>query len=316
MRGVRARRGSRARHRRALRPRRVERRGESPQRSSTPRCPRRRGSEPSGTRPGSTRLRRSQLVSTPPKLVAWRTRRRPAMAASAVGGVRQLEREQAAEAAGHLAPRRPRARGGTAARGSARARRAGGAPGARRARARCRRLPRHAQVQRAQPAGQEPGRVGREHAAEHPAHVAHALQELAIAADAGRPPSRSWCPPSSFEALVPADVGAELERPLVQRRGDGVVADQQRALRVRELRPRRGCRRHRQERVGRRLDHRDARAAAGRREATAGSRGSYTRVSTPKRPEHLAQHELELVVAERRARPSRRPAAARPAPGR
>ena len=78
----------------------------------------------------------------------------------------------------------------------------------------------------------EPRRVGREHAADRPAHPHEALPECGVA---GRDHAGEQIGMSRevLRRALPGEVGAELERTLQERRAERVVAAQQRAARVR-----------------------------------------------------------------------------------
>ena len=156
----------------------------SAQRSSTSSSPTERRSRPSGTRPGgSMRARHSISVSMPPRLVAQRASRAESSQRRALGAVGGLEGQHAAGPARHLTLSElvigmpgeawivdgvDRGVGGQSARELARG---------------CG-LALKPHLQRAQAAQQQPGGVGREHAAEQ------AAGELEVVAEGRRYESR------------------------------------------------------------------------------------------------------------------------------
>ena len=105
-------------------------------------------------------------------------------------------------------------------------------------------------------------------------------------------------PGEVLRRALPGEVGAEIERALQERRGERVVAAEQRASGVRSRRGL-GDVGDRERRVGRRLDDREVGALAGAAEALAVAQVVAAHLDA-EAPEHLRGEQLDLVVAARR----------------
>ena len=158
-------------------------------------------------------------------------------------------------------------------------------------------LARQTHVQRAQPAQQKPGGVGREHAADRAPDPDEALAEGGVARrdDAGEQVGVAG---EVLGRALPGEVGAEVERTLQERRRERVVAAQEGPACVCGSRGVADVG-DAQERVRRRLDDRERRTVAGTAEAVRIAEVVAAHVDAEVR-EHLGAEQLDLVVAARR----------------
>ena len=244
------------------------------------------------------RARRSISVSTPPRLVALRTRRTAVLAAPGRRAVGQLEREHAARAGRHLAPRelvlgvirQARVVHGAATSGCAASRRASSPAVATWRGSRTCSVRRPRSSSQAGSGASTPPIVRRTHTR----RSRSAESRVVIT-----PASSVGVAGEVLRRALPGEVGAEVERALQERRPERVVAAQERAAGVRGAPRPRAMSVTASVGLDGRLDDRERRALAGAAEAVGVAQVVAAHLDAEAR-EHLGAEQLDLVVAARR----------------